>query len=421
LDFDGHGDYVDCGNPDVFNFDEQVTAGAWINLRSIPGEWLTVVAKGQDGWRLALTRRMPSFNFSVAGRAFGYPAAYSATQVAFGEWHHVCSTYDGQTIRIYIDGQMDGTFNHTHGIATNNANLLIGDNPQATGRFWDGLIDEVFVFSRALSDDEIRVVMQGLSDPALAQEPSPADQVKTNSIGMKLVWIPPGEFMMGSKFSPQQVSRRYGGDPVRFQHEHPQRKVTLTRGFWMAQSEVTQAQYRAVMGSNPSHSKGDTLPVEKVSWHDAMEFSRKLSEKEGRTYTLPTEAQWEYAARAGTDTAYSFGDDPSQLGEYAWYRHDSGWTTRPVETKKPNAFGLYDMHGNIWEWCLDWYQGSYNGLGHVDPIGPRSGQSRVARGGAWHFYAGPYRSAVREGYNPDARNRYLDVGFRVVLLVVGVD
>ncbi len=421
LDFDGDGDYVDCGNPGIFNFDEQVTAGAWVNLRSIPGQWRTVVAKGEEGWRLALTRMMPSFTFGVAGRGFGYPSVYSARQVAFGEWHHVCGTYDGQTIHIYIDGQMDGTFNHNHGIATNNVNLLIGANPQQTGRFWDGLIDEVFVFSRALSDDEIRVVMQGLSDPALAQEPSPAGQVKTNSIGMKLVWIPPGEFMMGSKFPPRQVTRRYGGNPVRFQNEHPQRKVTLTRGFWMAQSEVTQAQYRAVMGSNPSHSKGNNLPVEMVSWHDAMEFCRKLSEKEGRTYILPTEAQWEYAARAGTDTAYCFGDDPSQLGEFAWHKGNTGSRTHPVKMKKPNAFGLYDMHGNIWEWCLDWYQGSYNGLGHLDPIGPRSGQSRVARGGAWHVYAGNYRSAVRERYNPDARNRYLDVGFRVMLLVAGVD
>ena len=158
-----------------------------------------------------------------------------------------------------------------------------------------------------------------------------------------------------------------------------------------------------------------------ASWHDAMEFCRKLSQKEGKTYTLPTEAQWEYAARAGTDTAYSFGDDPSQLGEYAWYRGNTGGRTHPVKMKKPNTFGLYDVHGNVWEWCMDWYQDSYNGLGHVDPLGPRSGQTRVTRGGAWHAYAGPYRSAVREGYNPDARNRYSDVGFRVVLLGAGVE
>jgi formylglycine-generating enzyme required for sulfatase activity len=196
--------------------------------------------------------------------------------------------------------------------------------------------------------------------------------------------------------------------------------VTLTWGFWMAQSEVTQAQYRAVMGSNPSHFKGDNLPVEMVSWHHAMEFCKKLSEKEGRTYTLPTEAQWEYAARAGTDTAFCFGDDVSQLGEFAWYESVSGWKTHSVKTKKPNAFGLYDMHGNVWEWCLDWYQRSYDGLGQVNPLGPRSGQSRVVRGGAWNSNC---RSSMREGYNPDARNRYLGVGFRVVvvLLVAGVD
>jgi formylglycine-generating enzyme required for sulfatase activity len=421
LDFDGDGDYVDCGNPDMFNFDEQVTAGAWINLRSVPGSSRAIVAKGENGWRLALTRSTSGFEFAVAGRDFGYPGTLSGIQVAFGEWHHVCGTYDGETIRIYIDGQMDGTSNYTRGIATNNVNLLIGDNPQWTGRFWDGLIDDVFVFSRALSDDEIRVVMQGLYDPASARESGLADQVQTNSIGMKLVWIPPGEFMMGSKFSPHEVNRRYVGNPVIFQNEHPQRKVTLTRGFWMGESEVTQVQYLAVMGSNRSHAKGDNLPVEMVSWPEAMEFCKKLSEKEGRTYTLPTEAQWEYAARAGTDTAYSFGDDHSQLGEYAWFGSDSGWKTNPVKTKKPNAFGLYDVHCNVWEWCRDWYQRSYDGLGNVDPTGPKSGQSRVARGGAWHKYAGNCRSAVREAHNPDARNRYKNVGFRVVLLVAGVD
>ena len=422
LDFDGDGDYVDCGNPDMFNFDEQVTVGAWINLRSIPGVHKTVVAKGDDGWRLALTRRTASLHFGVAGKALVYPGVYSATQATFGEWHHVCGTYDGETIRIYVDGKMDETLDYTRGLGTNNLNLLIGDNPQWAGqRFWDGLIDDVFVFNRALSSDEIKVVMQGLSGPAPAKAlgSADADEVMSNSIGMELVWIPPGEFMMGSKFQPWDVTRKYGGSPVRWQNEHPQRKVTLTRGFWMAQSEVTQAQYRAVMGSNPSHFKGDNLPVEMVSWHHTMEFCKKLSEKEGRTYSLPTEAQWEYAARAGTDTAFCFGDDPdSILAEYAWWSGNSGWHTNPVKAKKANAFGLYDMHGNVWEWCLDWYQDSYDGLGQVNPLGPRSGQSSVVRGGAWYSNC---RSAMREGYNPDVRNRYLDVGFRVVLLVAGVD
>jgi len=421
LDFDGDGDYVDCGNPDMFNFNEQITASAWINLRSVPGSSRAVVAKGEDGWRLALTRSTSGFEFAIAGKSFGYPGTLSGSQVAFGEWHHVCGTYDGETIRIYVDGQVDGTRDYARGIATNDLNLFIGDNPQWTGRFWDGLIDDVFVFSRALSDDEIRAVMQSLRDPALAQEPSPADRVQTNNIGMKLVWVPPGEFMMGSKFTPYEVNRRYVGNPVIFQNEHPQRKVKLTRGFWIGESEVTQAQYQAVMGSNPSHAKGDNLPVEMVSWPDAMEFCKKLSEKEGRTYTLPTEAQWEYAARAGTDTAYSFGDDVSLLGEYAWFGSDSGWKTNPVKTKKPNAFGLYDVHCNVWEWCRDWYQSSYDGLDNLDPTGPQSGKARVARGGTWHKYAGNCRSAVREAHNPDARNRYLNVGFRVVLLLAGVD
>jgi formylglycine-generating enzyme required for sulfatase activity len=150
--------------------------------------------------------------------------------------------------------------------------------------------------------------------------------------------------------------------------------------------EVTQQQYEKVMGTNPSTTKGPQNPVEKVSWNDAVEFCRKLSalpaeKSAGYVYRLPTEAEWEYACRAGTQTAYSFGDSESELGDYAWYDKNAGGTTHPVGSKKPNAWGLYDMHGNVFEWCQDWY-GSYPSGSVTDPTGESSGSHRVVRGGA---------------------------------------
>ena len=230
--------------------------------------------------------------------------------------------------------------------------------------------------------------------------PSPGD-IMTNSIGMKLVWIPAGEFMMGSND---------GGSG-----EKPVHKVKLTKGFWMGQCEVTQEQYKEIMGKNPSRFSGSSNPVEKVSWHDAMEFCKKLSSKEGKTYTLPTESQWEYACRAGTSTNYSFGSSESSLGNYGWYTSNSSRKTHPVGQKKPNAWGIYDMRGNVSEWCLDWYdKGYYSSSPSVDPSGPTSGSGRVLRGGCWSSDPEYCRSAARFGFIPDYSG--INFGFRVILL-----
>jgi formylglycine-generating enzyme required for sulfatase activity len=230
------------------------------------------------------------------------------------------------------------------------------------------------------------------------------------SINYKMVYIPPGTFMMGS---PQNEQGR-GGDET-------QHQVTLTKGFYMGVTEVTQGQWQKVMGSNPSRFKdcGENCPVDSVSWNKVQEFIGKLNQQEGgKTYRLPTEAEWEYACRAGSATALAngdiretrFGPDPN-LGEMGWYLGNSDARTHQVGRKKPNGWGLFDMHGNVNEWCYDWY-GKYPSGEVTNPEGQSSGSDRVIRGGSWHDTAGVCRSAVRYGYTPV--NWSDDLGFRLV-------
>jgi formylglycine-generating enzyme required for sulfatase activity len=230
------------------------------------------------------------------------------------------------------------------------------------------------------------------------------DKVMTNSIGMKLVWIPHGTFQMGSND---------GED-----NEKPIHTVTISKGFYIGIYEITQEQYQKVMGTNPSKFRGnDNLPVEMVSWIDAREFCTQLCQKEGKTtYRLPTEAEWEYACRAGTTSTYGFGDSESQLGDYAWYKQNSGDKTHPVGEKKPNAWGLYDMQGNVWEWCLDWYAKDWYSKGPTkNPLNESYGDkiSRVIRGGCWATYSIYCRVSLRGGLSPYYRDD--NYGFRVVL------
>jgi formylglycine-generating enzyme required for sulfatase activity len=221
----------------------------------------------------------------------------------------------------------------------------------------------------------------------------------TNSFGMQFALVPAGEFQMGST----------GGDD----DERPVHTVRISKPFYLGIYEVTQGQWEAVMGNNPSQFKGDTnRPVETVSWEEVLKFIDKLNAGEGGTqYRLPTEAEWEYAARAGSTTAYSFGDDSGQLGKYAWFGDNAGNTTHPVGTLLPNAWGLYDMHGNVWEWVQDWY-GRYAAEPVTDPQGPASGLDRVLRGGGWTLDARYCRSADRAHYAPG--RRFGSLGFRLL-------
>ncbi len=228
-------------------------------------------------------------------------------------------------------------------------------------------------------------------------------EITTNSIGMEFVKIPGGEFNMGSP--PNEAGR---SDLI------PVHRVKISHVFYMGKYEVTQKQWRDVMGDIPSNFKGDNLPVEQVSWRDVQNFIKKLNEKEGTNkYRLPTEAEWEYAARAGTTTRYSFGDDESQLGDYAWYDANSSSVTHVVGQKKPNPWGLYDIHGNVGEWVQDVWHGDYNGAptdGSSWEIG--GGSDRVFRGGDWGDKARFCQPAGRYYLDPGARS--INLGFRLL-------
>ncbi len=233
----------------------------------------------------------------------------------------------------------------------------------------------------------------------------------TNSIGMEFVLIKPGKFTMGS---PEDEAGRYSGEG--------QHRVNLTEAFYLQSTVVTQGQWKAVMGENPSSQKacGDKCPVEQVSWDDVQEFIRKLNQKEGADkYRLPTEAEWEYACRAGSATAFpnggitelNCGRDPN-LDSIAWYCGNSNNMIQPVARKKPNIWGLYDMLGNVQEWCQDWF-GAYPDDEVIDPKGPKEGSYRAMRGGTWYSPARDTRCASRFGSPPHYRFRH--IGFRLCL------
>ncbi len=218
----------------------------------------------------------------------------------------------------------------------------------------------------------------------------------TSPTAIKFMLVPAGTFTMGSKKSSDATPHQ----------------VTLSKPFYLGKYQVTQAQWKVVMGNTPSNFKGATRPVEQVSWKDCQEFIKKLNAKERTNkYRLPTEAEREYACRAGSTTTFCFGDDKGRLGEYAWFNNNSGDETHPVGQKKPNTWKIHDMHGNVWEWCQDWWYGSYPKNAVTDPVGPGQGSIRVIRGGGWDDPAEYCSAAFRDGGHPG--NRYDFLGFRL--------
>jgi len=273
--------------------------------------------------------------------------------------------------------------------------------------------------------------------PADAQvaKPRRIGDAKTVDLGggvkLELVWCPPGTFTMGSSRAERRVAVAAGGKFVHYKDE-TQHKVTLTKGFWLGKYEVTQRQWQSVTGKNPSYFKSAGLdaPVESVSWNDCQEFVRKLTAPAGHEYRLPTEAEWEYAARGGPLSKRSTYSGSNDADDVAWYYGNSGehrlddakWATKrlsknkcrphPVGQKTPNELGLYDMTGNVNEWCQDWY-GDYPSGAVTDPAGAAKGSVRGFRGGSWNDIARFCHSAYRFRYVPSFSHDYL--GFRVAL------
>ncbi|MFN0055201.1 MAG: formylglycine-generating enzyme family protein [Planctomycetales bacterium] len=253
---------------------------------------------------------------------------------------------------------------------------------------------------------------------------APGEEREFSELKIKFSWCPPGEFKFGSsewQVSSERLFAKSG--PV---------EVTLTEGFWLAQHEITQEHYERVMGNNPSWfstagaGRSDVtgeqtaqFPVERLSWDEAMDFCGKLTENERKErhlplewkYTLPTEAQWEYACRAGSTTRFCFGDDQARLSEFAWYSSNSENKTHLVGTRAANAWGLHDMHGNVWEWCRDVHVESL--LGGRDPEVTHGSSGRVTRGGCWDMIAPGCQSANRKKDSADARD--YNLGFRIAL------
>jgi formylglycine-generating enzyme required for sulfatase activity len=227
-------------------------------------------------------------------------------------------------------------------------------------------------------------------------------------VTQRMRWIKPGEFMMGSPKS------EWGRA-----NESPQYPVTLTQGYWLADSQVTQELWTSIAGKNPSRVPGDTNPVEQISWSECLKWLPNVLKKVPTLQlSLPTEAQWEYACRAGSTSAYCFGDDPKELPKYGWFDENSKRKTHPVKQLQPNGWGLYDMHGNVWEWCSDWY-GDYAATAQSDPTGPTKGAYRVFRGGSWASPARDLRSACR--YKNEPGLRYDALGFRIASSALGAE
>jgi formylglycine-generating enzyme required for sulfatase activity len=349
--------------------------------------------------------------------------------VAKGKWHLPSAFFDRaipnrfvfRPAAITLQKAREGKQRRTLGILIEYANGLIESSEfflRVRGEIMRSLMLCLVVLPFVIS-------WKGSSETnqaGISSESQSTSQVRdlpriTNSIGMKLVLIPKGTFMMGSPESEQ------GRNENENQHE-----VTLSKDYYLGVYEVTQAQYEKVMGKNPSHFQGAEvgnenadLPVENVSWDDAVEFCKKLSnlpeeKKAGREYRLPTEAEWEYACRAGSKTAYSFDDEKGLLPEYGWFDRNSSSRTHTVGLLEPSDWGVYDMHGNVWEWCSDWYD-EYPKGAVSDPTGPKEGSFRVYRGGGWYLVAADCRSAYRGWYAPSYRN---DSGFRVALSPSGI-
>ena len=299
-------------------------------------------------------------------------------------------------ISLFVSMDGGGSFTQLYKVS--------GDVGKTIGPGHKTIVWDVQAEVKGLDCDSIvfKIRAQGFSKENLS--------ITVNGVPFKMIFVEGGIYIMGC--TSEQGEDCYGS-------EKPAHSVTVS-DFYMGETEVTQALWKAVMGSNPSSFKSDNLPVENVSWNDCQEFVKKLNQLTGKIFRLPTEAEWEYAARGGKNhSGYKYSGSNS-IGDVAWYWGNSGSKTYSVKSKKPNALGLYDMSGNVWEWCLDWYE-NYSSAAQADPIGLSSGTRRVLRGGGWYNGVGSCRVSCRNDSNSD--NRCNDFGFRLAmgLKSVGVE
>jgi len=349
-----------------------VKLGQVRRIRPAAARAVPVAARKLDQWDVELRNRTRIEGAAISG-ALRVRTPYGTMVVPFGRIGMAIFARDGKSVRVQC----------------RNFDRIIGTlEPKAT------LSLRTDTDRMDLSAEKIAVVLYG-----------PATLALGNGVTMKLVRISAGRFTIGS---PRTAKGRH-------ESEDPRRRVTISRPFYMGATEVTQAQWKAVMNTQPwdgqtSAKTGADHPAGYISWHDATAFCTALSKKTGRTIRLPTEAEWECACRAGTTTAYSFGDDSSKLGDYAWYHGNAEGkgdkSAHSVGTKKPNAWGLYDMHGNVWEWCADW-------ANTRDSEGLATKKCRVLRGGAWSHDHVSCRAAYGGMNVPASRCNF--IGFRVVV------
>jgi len=369
-----------------------------------------------------------------------------------GRWHQVTAVWNGTDRSLYLDGVLqgaaraDGPLSYPHRAPFRVGHSHNANRPgsRSSKYFFKGTIDEVMVYDRALSAEEAKALHEGTpmadagdvaagydagallaagfevpreakdqhgnpirkgSDAATDLPP----EIRHKKTGMHLVFIPAGEFMMGSP----------PGERGREGHEGPQHLVRLTRPFYLGKYEVTQPEWKVVTGDSPSKFPGANSPVEQVSWFECQDFVKKLGRAPARgnagvIFSLPTEAQWEYACRAGTQARYHFGERAELLDDYAWHSRNSGQRAHPVGRKAPNPWGLFDMYGNVWEWCTDWY-GPYAEREATDPQGPPAGTKRVLRGSGWYAHDRGPSSAWRHSTQPTVH--FNNVGLRVALAI----
>ncbi len=318
------------------------------------------------------------------------PQAPPPVPVARREWHYLSGTEQCGPVSLEVLTELAES-------GTITAETLVW---RAGMTAWTA-VGEVRELAGHLRSAPLRVIVP----PAPAQKSGQDHGLAAGTVwtfaDIEMVWCPPGEFLMGSPES----------DDMACDDEKPQHRVQLTEGLWLGKYPVTQAQWEAVMGDNPSCFKGPDRPVECISWDDCQVFCRKLARGGEGVFRLPTEAEWEYACRAGMTTRWCFGDDVSRLRKYAWYKDNSENETVPVGKLRPNAWGIHDMHGDVWEWCAGWDDDYPWGL-VTNPIGPASGQFRVLRGGSCYSNPTSCRSAAR--YISTPNQRVANNGIRVV-------